>query len=80
MDFNAEDRIDKEMDMDMDIEYDMIPMPMYMQGGVPGMMPLQMTPTAPGFTPPMMQQGPEMIPGMMLNPNMMDIEQMLWMV
>ena len=78
MDFNAEDRIDKEMDMDMDmdmdIEYDMIPMPMYMQGGVPGMMPLQMTPTAPGFTPPMMQQGPEMIPGMMLNPNMMEIE------
>lgn len=83
MEFNAEDRIDKEMDMDE--EYDMIPMPMYMQGGVPGMMPLQMTPIMPDFTSPMSPQMPEMIPGMMPstlpnmmpNPNMMDVEQMI---
>jgi hypothetical protein len=88
MDFNAEDREDKGMDMDM--EYDMIPMPMYMNGGVPSMMPLEMPPNMSGtmgmqgFMPLMMQpSGAEMFPAMMPNmmtnmdPNMMGVEQML---
>jgi len=76
MDFNEEDRIDKEIDMDT--EYDMMPMP----GGVPvpGIMPVEMplnmqgSMGMQGFMPLMMKPvGVEMSPIMMpnINSNMM---------
>lgn len=92
MDFNEEDRIDKEIDMDT--EYDMMPMPMPGGVPVPGIMPVEMplnmqeSMGMQGFMPLMMKPvGLEMSPIMMPNinsnmmpnmiPSMMNVEQML---
>lgn len=79
MEFNTEDRMD--IDIDMDEEYDMVPMPMYMQEGMPGMEQpgmMEMTPEMMGFpgmmgVPGMMEMTPEMmgVPGVMGVPGMM---------
>lgn len=73
MESNTEDRMD--IDIDMDEEYDMVPMPMYMQEGMPRMgqpAMMEMTPEMMGF-PGMMEMNPEMmgVPGAMGVPGMM---------